>query len=121
MVDKTKYIINGKVQRTKISSDVRYGILSIEDIKTLSKEPEIIEGYIGNDITKKQKKEWTKDYLDQLVCMSVAECFNLNYLMHIKEVSDYLNEKKKLSAKIKIGIGIAVVAAITIVFFTIRR
>ena len=123
MVDKAKYVVNGKVQRSKISSDVRYGILTRNDIISLTNDKEIKESFIGESFTKKAPKgEWTKDYIEQIVCMSVAECFNTDYLLHIFEVAEYLRHKKeKGKTMLQIGIGAALIAAIVVVYYAVKH
>lgn len=116
MFDISKYIVNNEVKRSKIASDISYGVLTKEDIGHLIKNSTITSAYIGSSMKSRLPKEkWTKEYREKLVCMSIAECFNSEYLFHLQEVSEFLVNKKKSKKGIIIGGAIAIIAIAVII------
>lgn len=115
------YIINGRVAREEIASDICAGIIGRDDIKKLIENPEIKDAFIGESYTdKKEKSSWNKAYLEALPNVAVAEAFNEDYLLYLAEVSEYVrNNKGKGSVTSNKGLWIAICAAAVIVIIVI--
>ena len=105
-VNVEKYIVNGRVRRSIIATDVKNGQLSKDEILALCSLPQVQDTFIEKTFTpQKGEKDWNKNYLEELSCAAIAEVFNQDYLFHLLEVSTYINKKKQ---RIKIGIGIGI-------------
>lgn len=92
------YIINGRVAREEIASDICYGILTRDEIASLVRNKEIRSSFFGKSFNKiSNKKLWDKKYLESLPNIAVAEAFNEEYLYYLADVAEYVrtNEKKK--------------------------
>ena len=101
-----KYVVNGKVRRSVIATDVKNGHLSKEEVVYLCSLPEVQASFIETGFgPKKSEKEWNANYLEELSCAAIAEVFNQDYLLHVKEVSDLLNKKQQ---RLKIVMGICI-------------
>jgi hypothetical protein len=101
-----KYVVNGKVRRSVIATDVKNGHLSKEEVVYLCSLPEVQASFIETGfVPKKSEKEWNANYLEELSCAAIAEVFNQDYLLHLKEVSDLLNKKQQ---RLKIVMGICI-------------
>lgn len=95
MIMLNKYIKNGKVERATIAMDVKTLKLKRDDIITLCKVKEVQDNFIGQTYeNKKPKKYWNKEYLDLLYWSVVAESFNLDYLLHLNEVAEFVSKAK---------------------------
>lgn len=122
------YIINGRVAREEIASDICDGVISREDIETLVKNPDIRAAFIGASYNKKKnKQEWDSNYLDVLPNVAVAEAFNEEFLYYLADVTEYVKankSKKFLRSRIWFAVAIAafvVIACIGIgAFFIIK-
>lgn len=117
------YIINGRVAREEIASDICDGVLTREDINKLIADASIREAFIGSSyIKKKNKTEWDERYLATLPNVAVAEAFNEEFLFHLADVADYVieNRKKKISSWIWIAIGAVVVVAGIAIYCAIK-
>lgn len=111
------YIINGRVAREEIASDICDGVISREDIKFLVENQDIKSAFIGTSYNKKKyKQEWNKNYLEALPNVAVAEAFNEDYLYYLSDVTEYVkaNERKKNVTK-WVWLVVAIVVAIGIV------
>lgn len=92
------YIVNGRVAREEIASDICEGILSRKDIEILVNTPEIYSVFIGKTFMKKREKyQWDSKYLETLPNVAVAEAFNEDYLYYLADVAEYvrMNKSKK--------------------------
>lgn len=111
-----KYIIDGKVAINEIVIDIKYRKLNREDILKLAEDPQIKDSFFGGEFRhKKPKSEWDKDYLNLVSCGAIAESFNLEYMLYLNEVAEYVEQvrKKKMIITKGVAIGAAVgVAAI---------
>lgn len=124
MVNINDYICNGRVEREKIAIDIKYRDLSKSDIDILVSNKKICDAFLGKSFSeKKPKSEWNKEYLDELTCAAIAECFNADYLYYLDEVADYVvpnkNYAKKNSGETTSGtilgiafIGVALIAGL---------
>lgn len=113
MFDIQKYIENGTVQQTKIASDIKYRDINSEDLSAIVNNPIIKASFFGEGYKNKLPEEqWTKQYLDELACAAIADCFNAEYLYHLDEVAEYVNRKKeKMNHSFIIGAAIVAAAA----------
>ncbi len=111
-----KYISDGVVQRSKIALDVADGSISTFEIREICADQRVKQVYIGTSYDKKCSKEaWNDTYLDQVICASVAESFNQDYLLYLSEVGEYIRSKKPgKNRKMVIGV-IAVVSIIAVI------
>lgn len=90
-----KYMKNGTVDRATIAMDVKTLKLKRDDIITLCKYKEVQDSFIGKTYeNKKPKQYWNKEYLELLYWSVVAESFNLDYLLHLHEVADFISKAK---------------------------
>jgi hypothetical protein len=124
MADINKYLTDGKIQRSKIAVDVANGNLTSGDIKNLCNDDKVKSAFIGNTFYNKVPKDrWNQDYLDEIVCVAVAENFNMDYLLYLAEVGEYVRNKRKAesngSKKTIIGIVIGVVIVVAVIGFII--
>lgn len=96
MIDAMKYIVDGVVEREKIAMDIKYRVISTQDISDLVKNPLIKAAFFGNGYTdKKPQNSWDRDYVDKLSYAVVSEAFNETYLFYLNEVSEYVYKKEK--------------------------
>lgn len=108
-----KYIVDGDVRRSQIALDVADGTIAASEIRTICSDQRIKKAFIGTSYNKKIPKEaWNTSYLDQVVCASVAESFNLDYLLYLAEVGEYIRNRKTKSNKRQAA---GIVAALAIV------
>lgn len=114
-----KYMQNGKVDCAAIAMDVKMCKLSPDDIRELCKHKEVQDSYIGEKYeNKKPKQYWNKEHLDYLYWVSVAESFNLDYLLYLSEVADFVS--KATYKKIVIaGVTVVLVIVAGMVLFRI--
>lgn len=112
-----KYIQNGTIDRAAIAMDVKMRKLSPEEIRQLCSRREVQDAYIGNVYDdKKPKRYWNKQYLDLLYWAVVAESFNLDYLLYLNEVADFVAKAKYKKIVIAGVIVVLVIVAGVIVF-----
>lgn len=110
MLDIKNYIVDGKVDRGKIAMDVKYRKLKRKDLNAIVNDPKIKSAFIGDKFSGKvDKKDWTKDYLEQISYAVVGESFNADYLFYLYEVAEYVEKRKVI---IFIGIAITVVGTL---------
>lgn len=110
------YIVNGRVEREEIASDIAEGYLTREELNELIKNPEIQNAFIGTSFDLKgDRRTWDKRYLNNLVNASVAEAFNKQYLYHLFEVADYLKKDNKHSGATISKKSWALIAAVIVV------
>ncbi len=121
MFDINRYIDNSAVKREKIALDIKYGVLTKEDIQLLITDDRIKNAFIGTDFkNKKPKSEWNRQYLDELCFSVVAEGFNADYLWHLYDVKSFVSpNKSNISSKSPkqkmIFVIIGIIAVITLV------
>lgn len=112
-----KYIKNGSVDRISIVTDVKLRKLSPNDIRMLCEDERIQKEFIGDTYKKKQpKQQWNKEYLDRLYYAAVAESFNLDYLLYLREVADFVARAKFKKVVIAGVIVVLVIIAGVVVF-----
>ena len=115
-----EYIKEGRVVRSKVAMAVVKGDLTRHDIIELCKDSRMKAVFIGSSYSPKCSNDhWTRDYIDELVCASVAESFNQDYLLYLEKVVSYMKEKEKnklgLFWKVVAGIiGVAAIAGVII-------
>lgn len=91
MVD--EYIVNGEVARDKIAMDIKYRKINRDTIEKLCADQRIKSAFIGSSFpNKRPKQEWNKEYLGQLSYAVVGESFNLDYLLYLNEVADFVSK-----------------------------
>ena len=125
MLDINRYIENGTIKREKIALDIKYGILSKEDIQLLIADDRIKASFIGTEYKgKKPKSEWNRQYLEELSFGVVSEGFNADYLWHLYEVKCYVNPTDKKSrknnqiAKIIASVVAVIIIVVLVLIFT---
>lgn len=117
MIMMNKYIENGKVNRAAIAMDVKNLKLKKDDIIALCKMKEIQNAFIGKTYeNKKPKQFWNKEYLELLYWSVVAESFNLDYLLHLYEVADFVSKAKFKKIIIAGSVVVLVIIAGVVVF-----
>ena len=117
------YIINGRVAREEIASDICDGVLTRDDIKKLTADASIREAFIGSAYNKKKNTtEWDERYLATLPNVAVAEAFNEEFLYYLADVADYVieNRKKKIPGWVWIVSGAVVVVAGIAIYYAIK-
>ena len=125
MVKREKYIVDGEVKKNRIALAIRRGELSNDEIEELLNDHIIKDSFIGDSFHEKiPRNKWNAEYADRLAYASMAEYFNRDYLIFLKEVSDYvLNNEKKRKKVIVCGIvvGIIMLIIILIIILMSRR
>lgn len=117
MIMLNKYIENGTVNRAAIAMDVKKLKLKKDDIIALCKMKEIQNAFIGKTYeNKKPKQFWNKEYLELLYWSVVAESFNLDYLLHLYEVADFVSKAKFKKIIIAGAVVVLVIIAGVVVF-----
>lgn len=114
MLDKSRYIVDGKVKRDRIVADIKRGRIDKNDIMELDKIPEVREEYFESEKLRKiDKSSWNNKYLDELSLVSVSESFGKEYLLYLSDVAEYViaSEKKKESTN-KLIKGLVIIAVI---------
>lgn len=90
-----KYTRNGIIDRAAIAKDVKLRRLTVDEIKDLCENELVQEMFIGSVFSDKQpRQKWSKEYLDRLYYAVVAESFNLDYLLYLNEVADFVAKAK---------------------------
>ena len=117
MIMLNKYIKKGTIARAAIAMDVKTLKLNKDDIIALCKFKEVQEAFIGKTFeNKKPKQLWNKEYLDTLYWSVVAESFNLDYLLHLSEVAEFVSKAKFKKIMIAGVIVVLVIVAGVVVF-----
>lgn len=112
-----EYVLRGKVERSKIANDIKIGKLKRSDIELLAKEPQIIEAFIGDHYNNKiPKSSWDKEYLNLLSCVAVAESFNLDYLLYLNEVTEYVT-KFKFKRMLNVGVAFILISILGVFLY----
>lgn len=120
MLNLDKYIENGRVKREKIAMDIKYGVITTENIDSLVADPSIRNAFIGSRYDdKKPKSEWNRQYLDELSYGVTAEGFNEDYIRYLCEVTSFV--RKQGTRKNNRGVlwGIAAVAIILVIIIVL--
>ena len=113
------YFDNGHISRMKVASDIKSRKLTKEDLEKMITEPEVKSVFIGNRFNNKVKKEeWTKEYLEKLSYMAIGESFNEEYLFHLCEVAEYVNQPKEKNKIIGIAVIIVALGALGTVIYS---
>lgn len=119
MLDKSRYIVDGKVKRDRIVADIKRGRIDKNDILELDKIPEVREEYFeGKKLNKIDKSSWNNKYLDELSLVSVSESFGKEYLLYLRDVAEYViacEEKKESTNKLIKGLLIGAVIVLLII------
>ena len=119
MLDKSRYIVDGKVKRDRIVADIKRGRIDKNDILELDKIPEVREEYFeGEKLKKIDKSYWNNKYLDELSLVSVSESFGKEYLLYLRDVAEYViasEEKKESTNKLIKGLLIGAVIVLLII------
>lgn len=113
------YFDNGHISRMKVASDIKSRKLTKEDLEKMITEPEVKSVFIGNGFNNTVKKEeWTKEYLEKLSYMAIGESFNEEYLFHLCEVAEYVNQPKEKNKIIGIAVIIVALGALGTVIYS---
>lgn len=113
MLNVDNYIINGAVAREKIVFDIERQLIVREDINILASNDMISESFFGKGVPfRKDEHCWGKEYLTELQCAVVADCFNEEYLYHLCDVVEHITNAKKKKGLLKIGLGVATILII---------
>lgn len=87
------YIVNGKVARDKIASDIKDRKLDRNGIEELCNDPIVENAFWGSNYNdKRPKREWNKDYLSRLSYAVIGESFNRDYLLYLDEVAEFVSK-----------------------------
>lgn len=110
----------GKDQ-AKIANAVRNGSFSDSDFETLISKLKERKYFQETDFKKDEnKKHWNLDYANKL-CLNCLLYFSESYLRHLREVSNYVNNKiskVKYSGLKFVVAGIIILALILVLFFS---
>lgn len=94
-MNKSRYIVDGKVKRSTIAADIACRQLSGLDVEHIANDATVKGAFFGKlESLKKPKSQWNKDYVDYLSCAVVAECFNREYLLYLDQVAEYVSKAK---------------------------
>ena len=89
----SEYIIDGSVASENIVYDIKNRKLKESDIRKLAADPKISASFIGTAYNKKKPRRfWNKSYLESLLAVAVAESFNLDYLLYLDEVAEFVSK-----------------------------
>lgn len=133
MIDAMKYVVDGVVEREKIAMDIKYRVISKQDISDLVKNSMIKTAFFGNGYTdKKPQSSWDRDYVDKLSYAVVSEAFNEEYLFYLNEVAEYVSKKEENICSVLITfvkkhpfvsglVGLAVVGIVVFAVFKMTR
>lgn len=99
-----EFLRNGEFYRSAVVAEVKARRLSRSEIKQFADDPDMQAEFFG-DLSAyiRPKKEWNELYLKQLSSVAGGECFNVEYLLYLDEVIDYIT---KTHQKKRIGICI---------------
>lgn len=88
-----EFLRDGKFYRSAVVTEIRTRRLSRDEIKQLAGDPEMQAEFFG-DLTPyvRPKKEWDTRYLECLSMVAGGECFNVEYLLYLDEVTDYVKK-----------------------------
>lgn len=99
--------------------DIIEGKYSLAAAKSKMQEFEAKYGrdFFGDYEVEKKNTAWDSDYLNDLKIKCMAGMTSKQFVLHVAEVSEYVNSQKKEKNKLKkyIRVGIAVLAAAAIV------
>lgn len=113
-----KYLREGNLDRAAIAMDVKRRRLNPDEIRQLCNHKAVQEAYIGKIYDdKKPKQYWNQEYLDLLYWAVVAESFNMDYLLYLYEVADFV-AKAKYKKIVVAGIIIVLVIVAGVVAFS---
>lgn len=119
------YLRNGSISRSEIVNDIKDGTLNKQDIEELALQENVKKSFIGSSYPNKvEKKQWTQQYLDKLVLVSIAENFNKDYLLYLYEVSKSVRDnaqKRKGSLKVAIIAGGIFVVVVVLIAVAIKK
>lgn len=122
MIDVNRYIEDGKVMRSKIARDIKYGILTKPEIDDLVSNKSISASFRGEKYEgKKPKTEWNKQYLEKLSYVAIAECFNADYLYYLYDVAAYVSNNKKSKKTIVWAVAIIFVLIIIAIVIVVNQ
>ena len=94
MVDFSRYIEDGKVNRVRIATDIAEGKFTQEFLSELLRYLAVKNVYFSHvKLERKPESEWTKEYLGLLSNAAVAENFNEEYLRYLFEVAQYVHHR----------------------------
>ncbi len=86
-----RYIKNNKPIRAQIVQDIISRTLKKSDLETLLKNDIIKENLsFGPFLEKKDKTEWTRDYLEGLFYHTGTKYFSKDFLFYLEEVAEYV-------------------------------
>ncbi len=113
-----KYIVNDKVEFSKIAMDIKYRKITKDDIEKICSNQQIKSAFFGDECEFRcPKTEWNKEYLDRLSYAVETEKFNKDYLLYLDEVADFVSKSTFKKVKIK-GIVFVVVLIAGVVVLT---
>lgn len=120
MLNLDKYIENGRVKREKIAMDIKYGVITEEDIDVLVSDPRVRTAFIGSRYDdKKPKSDWTRQYLDELSYSVTAEGFNEDYIRYLSKVTGFVSNQVTRRNKRKVLWGIVATSIIVVIIITL--
>lgn len=107
------YFDNGHISRIKVASDIISCKLTREDLDELVKNEDVKSVFIGRNFKcESDPKKWTKEYLEKLSYMAIGESFNEEYLFHLCDVAEHVNQPKENSKLIGIILITATIATL---------
>ena len=112
------FLDDGSISRAGITMDIETCEINADEIKKIAANPEVKKAFIGEVFrNKKPKSEWDEKHLKSVSYYCMAESFNLDYMLYLNEVAEYVAQMKlnKKSRKLFKYIIIAAVAVIIII------
>lgn len=112
----------GNVDRGEIAMDIIQRRLRGDEIRKLCEREDIKAQFIGKVYKdKRPKSEWNDKYLTKLFYSVVAESFNLDFLLYLDEVAEYV-KKVKIVKRVIAGVVIilVIVAGVIVHRFVVR-
>lgn len=113
---------NGKVDREGMADDVKARIIKGPDIERIVSDKRIQAGFINGTFKRAAKKEWDKDYLDKLSYTAISECFNMDYLLYLDEVADFVSKArfKKVDLR-KAILVLVIIAGVVVLIYWVKK
>lgn len=119
-MNKGRYIVDGKVKRSTIATDIACRQLIGIDVEHIANDPTVRQAFFGKlEPLKKPKSQWDRDYVNYLNGAAATECFNREYLLYLDEVAEYASKAKFRKILIAgIIIVLVIIAGVIVYVFT---
>ena len=98
----SKYMDGNEIEKTFIACDIAYSKISKNDldilIKDLSSNKNLNKRkvFVTKNTNKLMKKDWNQSYIEDLIKRANDSWFNEEYLLHLYEVTNYVNNQREI-------------------------